>query len=94
MSNKFLQVSDLYKRIHLISKTKKNYINKSLINDCFIPKNLSFTQKKFQPITFIKNRCVLTGRSRAVYKKFKMGRMPLKNLILHGFISGVTKYSW
>jgi ribosomal protein S14 len=94
MSNKFLQVSDFYKRLLLVNKTKKNYINSSLKNDCYLPKHISYLLKNKHPTTYIKNRCVLTGRSRAVSKQFKLNRMPLKNLILHGFISGVTKYSW
>lgn len=94
MSNRFLQVADLYKRIYITNKAKKNYINKSLITDCHLPKKTSFILKKKEYTTYIKNRCILTGRSRAVSKNFKISRMPLKNLILHGFISGVTKYSW
>lgn len=94
MSNKFLQVSDFYKRLLLVKKTKKNYVNSALKNDCYLPKNIAYLLKKKQSTTFIKNRCVFTGRSRAVLKQFRLSRMPLKNLILHGFISGVTKYSW
>lgn len=93
MSNKFLQVSDMYKRINAINKVKKNYLQNSLKNDCFLPKT-SFTIKKKQPITSIKNRCVLTGRSRAVFRLFRLSRMSFKYLALHGFLPGITKYSW
>lgn len=94
MSNKFLQISDFYKRLYLSTKIKKNYLVKSFKNDSYLPKSISHTLKKYNATTYIKNRCILTGRSRAVSRHFKINRMPLKNLILHGFISGVSKYSW
>jgi ribosomal protein S14 len=44
-------------------------------------------------ITKIKNRCVISNRSRAVYKKFKLSRIFLKNYSLQGLIVGVKKAS-
>jgi len=45
-------------------------------------------------ITKIKNRCVLTNRSRSVYRKFKMSRIFFKKLALDGLLIGVKKASW
>ena len=45
-------------------------------------------------ITKIKNRCVLTNRSRAVYRKFKLSRIFLKKLALEGLLVGIKKASW
>ena len=42
----------------------------------------------------IRNRCELTGRSRAVYRKFGLCRIALRELALQGELSGVTKASW
>lgn len=42
----------------------------------------------------IHNRCEITGRSRAVYRKFKMGRVILRELANHGQIPGMVKSSW
>ena len=39
-------------------------------------------------------RCALTGRSRAVYRKFGLCRIELRRLALQGDIPGVTKSSW
>ncbi len=39
-------------------------------------------------------RCVLTGRSKAVYRKFGLCRMIFRDLALRGEIPGVTKSSW
>ncbi|MCB9568516.1 MAG: 30S ribosomal protein S14 [Myxococcales bacterium] len=39
-------------------------------------------------------RCMLTGRSKAVYRKFGLCRVVLRDLALRGEIPGVTKSSW
>ena len=42
----------------------------------------------------IRNRCVLTGRSRGVYRKFKLSRIVFRELASKGHIPGITKSSW
>lgn len=44
--------------------------------------------------TRIRNHCALTGRSRAVYRKFKISRIKLRELALQGKIPGMRKASW
>jgi len=44
--------------------------------------------------TRVRNRCELTGRSRAVYRRFKLCRIALRDLASIGMIPGVTKSSW
>ena len=39
-------------------------------------------------------RCVLTGRPRAVYSKFGLGRIKLREFAMRGEIPGMTKASW
>jgi small subunit ribosomal protein S14 len=39
-------------------------------------------------------RCQLCGRSRAVYRKFKICRLCFRKLALEGRIPGVRKASW
>lgn len=39
-------------------------------------------------------RCLLCGRSRAVYRKFRMCRVCFRQLALEGMIPGVRKASW
>ena len=41
-----------------------------------------------------KNRCELTGRSRAYLRKFKISRIMLRELALKGMIPGMKKASW
>jgi small subunit ribosomal protein S14 len=42
----------------------------------------------------IRNRCEVTGRSRSVYRKFKMSRIALRDLASTGQIPGMVKSSW
>jgi small subunit ribosomal protein S14 len=51
-----------------------------------VPRNSSKTR--------IRNRCELTGRPRAVYRKFKMARNKLRELASKGQIPGMVKSSW
>ena len=44
--------------------------------------------------TRIRNRCELTGRSRAYYRKFRLSRIMLRELANKGLIPGVIKSSW
>ena len=44
--------------------------------------------------TRIRNRCELTGRSRAYYRKFRLSRLMLREMANKGLIPGVTKSSW
>jgi len=39
-------------------------------------------------------RCSITGRSRGVYRKFRLSRIKFRELALQGMIPGVTKSSW
>jgi small subunit ribosomal protein S14 len=51
-----------------------------------IPRNASPTR--------IHNRCSLTGRPRAYYRKLKMSRIALRQLASSGQIPGMVKASW
>lgn len=41
-----------------------------------------------------KNYCLITGRSKAIYKKFKMSRIMLRTRASLGLIPGVRKSTW
>ena len=51
-----------------------------------LPRNSSATR--------IRNRCSLTGRPRAFYRKFKLSRIALRELASTGQIPGMVKSSW
>ena len=40
------------------------------------------------------NRCRVTGRRRAVLRRFELSRITFRELASHGMIPGVTKSSW
>jgi small subunit ribosomal protein S14 len=42
----------------------------------------------------IRNRCILTGRGRGVFKEFRVSRIKFRELASQGLIPGVTKTSW
>jgi small subunit ribosomal protein S14 len=42
----------------------------------------------------IRNRCELTGRPRAYYRKHKLSRIALRDLGSKGLIPGLVKSSW
>jgi len=44
--------------------------------------------------TRLRNRCVVTGRSRGVYKQFGLTRHKVREMALRGEIPGMTKASW
>jgi small subunit ribosomal protein S14 len=51
-----------------------------------LPRNSSKTR--------IRNRCELTGRPRAYYRKQKLSRIALRDLGSKGLIPGLVKSSW
>jgi len=51
-----------------------------------LPRNSSATR--------IRNRCEVTGRSRAYYRKLKMSRIALRELGSKGLVPGLVKSSW
>jgi small subunit ribosomal protein S14 len=44
--------------------------------------------------TRIRNRCEVTGRARAFYRKLKMSRIALREFGSKGLIPGMVKSSW
>ena len=51
-----------------------------------MPRNSSATR--------IRNRCEMTGRPRAYYRKLKMSRIALRELGSKGMVPGLVKSSW
>jgi len=42
----------------------------------------------------VRNRCELSGRPRAYYRKFRVSRIGLRDLASQGLIPGIVKSSW
>jgi small subunit ribosomal protein S14 len=45
-------------------------------------------------LVHIRSRCKICGRARAVYRKFGICRICLRELAHNGYIPGMTKSSW
>ena len=83
------------------SLEKKRLIYKIISKNLNLQKNLRWRaqQKWFffhqnASLTRIKNICILTGRSKSVYRFFKISRIQLRKLASEAFLPGVSKYSW
>ena len=70
-----------YAEIRRQLKKEKNYAALAKL-----PRDSSATRSRM--------RCQITGRSRAVYRKFKVCRIVLRDLALAGQIPGLRKASW
>jgi ribosomal protein S14 len=51
-----------------------------------LPRNSSKTR--------IRNRCIITGRPRSVYKLFRVSRIVFRELASQGALIGIYKSSW
>lgn len=52
------------------------------------------TFENITSITRIKNICILTGRSRSIYRFLKLSRIQFRKLASQGLLPGISKYSW
>ena len=79
----------------------KRVLYNSIVHDLSLPlhfrnkislKNANLPRKSAR--VKIRNRCILTGRGKGVYQKFKISRITFRELASKGLIPGVTKSSW
>ena len=90
------------KRIKLSDRLyKKRQSLKKIIMDKKLPLEERFkAQQKLSKLprnsskTRVMNRCEITGRPHAVYRKLKISRIALRQLGLQGKIPGLVKSSW
>ena len=90
------------KRIKLAKKyLKKREKLKKIISNKKLPLEERFqAQLKIAKLprnsakTRIRNRCEITGRPHAVYRKLRISRIALRDLASKGKIPGMTKSSW
>ena len=80
---------------------KKRLIYKIISKSTYLEKKirLSAQQKWFffnqnSSLTRIKNICVLTGRTRSIYRLFRISRIQLRKLASEGSLPGISKFSW
>ena len=92
-NNKRIKLSDRYykKRKNL----KKIIMNKNLsLEERFKAQQKLSKMPRNSSKTRVRNRCQITGRPHAVYRKLKISRNALRQLGLQGKIPGMVKSSW
>jgi small subunit ribosomal protein S14 len=80
---------------------KKRLVLKILINNLLLKKKQRikaqqhlFFFPKNSSLSRIKNLCILTGRTRSIYRFFKISRLQFRKLASKGVLTGISKYSW
>jgi len=92
---------DLLRRKLITTYELQRLQYKSLIKDFSVPKELkSIFISKLNKLprnsskTRMRNRCILSGRGRGVYRFCKLSRIALRDLANKGLLVGVKKSSW
>lgn len=93
-------------RNEMVKKLVKQYAGKrdalkAIANDESLPLEERFEARlklaelpRNSSKTRFRNRCEVTGRPRAYYRKLKMSRISLRELGSNGLIPGLVKSSW
>ncbi|MBP5398971.1 MAG: 30S ribosomal protein S14 [Alphaproteobacteria bacterium] len=99
------KTSSIYRNLKRVAKTKKFAARRGKLVAAIKDKNTS-PEERFKMVlklaemprsssrVRIKNRCENTGRSRGVYRKFKLCRNELRRMAGFGEIPGLVKSSW
>ena len=90
------------KRRKLVAKfnRKRTALKKILSNKSISPEMRMVAQDALQKLprdsspVRLNNRCMLTGRPRAVSRYFGISRIKMRELALQGRLPGVSKSSW
>ena len=77
------------------NELKKIIMNKKLaLDERFVAQQKLSKLPRNSAKTRVRNRCQITGRPHAVYRKLKISRIALRKLGLEGKIPGMIKSSW
>ena len=92
-NNRRIKLSDkFYKKRN---ELKKIIMNKKLpLDERFVAQQKLSKLPRNSAKTRVMNRCQITGRPHAVYRKLKISRIALRKLGLQGKIPGMIKSSW
>ena len=90
--NQRLSFKNLEKKRLIIKIISNNFNLKKIIR--WKNEQKWFNFNKNYSLTRIKNICILTGRSKSIYRFFKISRLQLRKLASTGFLPGICKYNW
>ena len=82
-----LELKKLYYKYILYQEEESSVLKSNL------QKKLNKLSKNASKVR-IKNRCILTGRSNAIYRDFRLSRFMFRELALNGRLPGIKKASW
>jgi small subunit ribosomal protein S14 len=92
--------NEMVKRLVKLKADKRAAL-KAIANDETLPLEDRFEARlqlakmpRNSAATRIRNRCEVTGRPRAYYRKLRMSRIALRELGSQGLIPGLVKSSW
>jgi len=92
---------DNLKRILFKNFEKKRIILKGLFKNQYITFSLRYlfflklnNLKKNTSSVRIRNRCIITGRGRSIYKLFRISRLQIKELAYYNAIPGLKQSTW
>ncbi len=99
------KLSAVNKNNRRIKLANKYYAKRKKLKDIIMNKELPLeerfkAQQKLSSLprnsskVRVRNRCQITGRPHAVYRKLKISRIALRQLGLEGKIPGMVKSSW
>jgi ribosomal protein S14 len=89
IKRKGYKITELFQRLlKIFYYSFKNNILKLLLKEHI---NKFFNYNHF--FTYLKNFCIITGRSRGIYSKFRVSRIFLRNLSTKGSFFGLKKAS-
>jgi small subunit ribosomal protein S14 len=94
-------LKDANKRAHFARIEEKRVVLRALIRDRSIHESVRYSAimmldrlPRHSAKGRIHNRCVSSGRSKGVYRQFKMSRICLRELMGMGALPGLKKASW
>ena len=88
---------DMINRFNYLLLEIEYNILKGIASNKILPLNLrikAFHKLNFLKSTKIRNICILSGRPRAIIKKFGVSRFWFRNLADNGYIYGLKRASW
>jgi len=86
LADKYADRRREYKAIIASSKSSEEEIDEARAKLAKLPRNSNPNR--------VRNRCSFTGRPRAVYRRFGVCRMVMRDLAHEGKIPGMRKSSW
>jgi small subunit ribosomal protein S14 len=82
-----------FEKKRLILKILLNNLNINIKNRLIIKQKWYYFSNNTS-LTRIKNLCILTGRSKSIYRLVKLSRIKFRKYISEGILPGFSKYSW